>query len=270
VQCQWLIGSMMRRDRMVDVLDECLAGKALAFIGSGTMAEAMIHVLISEELVAPEHICASGPREERALELNRRYGVVGTTDNRGAAEAADLLVLSVKPQVLPTVLEELKGLVYPEGLVLSIVAGMDIATIASGLAHAAVVRAMPNTPAQVGEGMTVWTASEAASETHRAQARAVLRAMGREIYVEDEDMLDMATAVSGTGPTYVFLMMEALTDAAVHLGFSRRVAEELVTETVLGSASFANQKSKLLGQANHVTKGPNGFPTMDVEEKESA
>ena len=243
---------------MVDVSNGCLAGKAIAFVGSGIMAEAMIQVLVREGLVAPEHICASGPREERALELRRRYGVVGTTDNRAATEAADLLVLSVKPQVLPTVLQELKGLVYSEGLVLSIVAGMNVATIASGLDHPAVVRAMPNTPAQVGEGMTVWTASQATNEAQRAQARALLNAMGREVYVEDENMLDMATAVSGTGPTYVFLMMEALTDAAVHLGFSRRVAEELVTQTVVGSASFARQSERHLAEMRNMVTSPGG------------
>ena len=239
-------------------MDELLSGKALAFIGSGTMAEAMIQVLVGKELVAPAHICASGPREERAEALNQRYGVVGTTDNREAAEAADVVTLSVKPQVLPTVLNELKGLIFPDALVLSIVAGMSIDTIASGLRHQAVVRAMPNTPAQIGQGMTVWTASDGVQKSQWAQARAILQAMGHEIYVDDEDMLDMATAVSGTGPTYVFLMMEALTDAAVHLGFSRRVAEELVTHTVLGSASFACQSERHLAEMRNMVTSPGG------------
>jgi pyrroline-5-carboxylate reductase len=239
-------------------MDELLSGKALAFIGSGTMAEAMIQVLVDKALVAPAHICASGPREERAEKLNRRYGVVGTTDNREAAEAADVVMLSVKPQVLATVLRELRGLIFPEALVMSIVAGMDIDTIASGLDHQAVVRAMPNTPAQIGQGMTVWTASDGVSEMQQAQARAILQAMGHELYVEDEGKLDMATAVSGTGPTYVFLMMEALTDAAVHLGFSRRVAEELVTQTVLGSASFACQSDRHLAEMRNMVTSPGG------------
>lgn len=243
---------------MADSTQEALTGKALAFIGSGTMAEAMIQVLVGKELVAPAQICASGPRPERADELNRRYGVVGTTDNRAAAEAADVVVLSVKPQVLPTVLRELRGLIFPEGLILSIVAGMGTETIISGVDHGAVVRAMPNTPAQIGEGMTVWTASEGVQEMQRAEARAILQAMGREIYVEDEGMLDMATAVSGTGPTYVFLMMEALTDAAVHLGFSRRVAEQLVTQTVLGSAQFAGRSDRHLAEMRNMVTSPGG------------
>ncbi len=243
---------------MVQSIDNCLEGKALAFIGSGTMAEAMIQVLVKKNLVAPQHICASGPRQERAEELERRYGVVATTDNREAAEAADVLVLSVKPQVAPAVLSELRGLVFPEGLVLSIVAGVEVGTIARGLRHPAVVRAMPNTPAQIGQGMTVWTASDHVDPTQREQASAILRAMGREIYVEEEDMLDMATAVSGTGPTYVFLMMEALTDAAVHLGFSRRVAEELVIQTVMGAAAFADQSDRHLAEMRNMVTSPGG------------
>jgi pyrroline-5-carboxylate reductase len=243
---------------MAEPTDELLSGRALAFIGSGTMAEAMIQVLLDKGCVAPAHICASGPREERAQELERSYGVIGTTDNREAAEAADIVVLSVKPQVMPTVLNELRGLVFPKGLVLSIVAGVNIETIATGLQHPAVVRAMPNTPAQIGEGMTVWTASRAVTETQQSQARAILEAMGREIYVKDEDMLDMATAVSGTGPTYVFMMMEALTDAAVHLGFSRRVAVQLVIQTVLGSAEFARHSDRHLAELRNMVTSPGG------------
>jgi pyrroline-5-carboxylate reductase len=243
---------------VVESASELLSDKPVAFIGSGTMAEAMIQVLINKGLISPARVSASGPREERARELNQRYGVVGTTDNREAAEAVDIVVLSVKPQVLPTVLEELRGLIYPEALVLSIVAGMRIETIASGLQHSAVVRAMPNTPAQIGEGMTVWTASRGVNERQNGQARAILQAMGEETYVEEEGMLDMATAVSGTGPTYVFLMMEALTDAAVHLGFSRRVAEQLVTQTVLGSAMFARETDRHLAEMRNMVTSPGG------------
>ncbi len=243
---------------MVTPRSELLNGKALAFVGSGTMAEAMIQVLVDKRRALPAHICASGPRLERAQELHRRCGVIGCTDNREAVEAADLVVLSVKPQVVPTVLEELRGLIFPGGLVLSIVAGVNIGTIATGLQHRAVVRAMPNTPAQIGQGMTVWTASPHVTPGQREEARAVLEVMGREIYVEGEEMLDMATAVSGTGPTYVFMMMEALTDAAVHLGFSRRVASQLVTHTVLGSANFARQSDRHLAELRNMVTSPGG------------
>ncbi len=230
----------------------------LAFIGSGTMAEVMIKILLSEALVAPDHITASGPRPARGEELEDRYGVVGTTDNRQAVRAANIVVLSVKPQVLPEVLDELQGCIHPGGLVLSIVAGMSMQTIANGLQHPAVVRAMPNMPAQIGEAMTVWTASPSVKDRQYAQAQVILQAMGQEIYVEREDLLDKATAVSGTGPTYVFLMMEALTDAAVHLGFSRRVAVELVTQTVLGSVLFARQSDRHLARLRNMVTSPGG------------
>jgi pyrroline-5-carboxylate reductase len=243
---------------MIEPTSEQLNDRSLAFIGSGTMAEAMIEVLLSKGRAAPAHIWASGPRAERARELEQRYGVIGTTDNRDATEAADIVVLSVKPQVMPTVLNELRGLISPRRLVLSIVAGVAIETIAAGLDHPATVRAMPNTPARIGQGMTVWTASPAVTATQRGEARAILQAMGKEVYVDDEDMLDMATAVSGTGPTYVFMMMEALTDAAVHLGFSRRVAVELVTETVLGSANFARQSDRHLAELRNMVTSPGG------------
>ena len=230
----------------------------LGFIGSGTMAEAMIQALLHAGKVTPEQIVASGPRVERGEELRDRYGVRATTDNVATASEADVVILSVKPQVLPFVLAELRGHVRPAALVLSIVAGTPIATIRAGLDHAAVVRTMPNTPAQIGEGMTVWATSPAVNEAQRAQAQAILQTMGLEIYVTHEDALNIATAVSGTGPTYVFLLMEALVDAAVHLGFSRRQARPLVIQTVLGSARFAQQSDLHLAQLRNMVTSPGG------------
>lgn len=230
----------------------------LAFIGSGTMAEAMIRGLLHRQLIAPERIIASGPRPERGEELHQRYGIRWTTRNPEAAQAADIVVLSVKPQVLPGVLAELGGVIRPEQLVLSIVAGARIEYIAQALNHHAIVRVMPNTPAQIGEGMSVWTATPQVTEVQREQARVLLSALGRELAVHDEDSIDMATAVSGTGPTYVFLVMEALVDAAVHLGFSRRVAQELVTQTVIGAALFARESGKHLAELRNMVTSPGG------------
>ena len=230
----------------------------LAFIGSGTMAEAMIKGLLSRELVAPQNIVASGPRVERGEELAAAYGVGVTTDNREAAAGAEIVVLSVKPQVLPEVLRELRGRVDPEALVLSIVAGARIAAIARGLRHQAIVRCMPNTPAQIGEGITVWTDTSAVSERQREQTRALLTSLGEEIYVEDEGYLDMATALSGTGPAYVFLFMEALIDAGVHLGFSRHMAERLVLQTMRGAVDFARQSNLHPAQLRNMVTSPGG------------
>ena len=209
----------------------------IAFIGSGAMAEAMIAGLISQKLARPENLLASSPRIERGVQLKEKYGIQPFTDNNTAVPTADLVVLSVKPQRLSGVLAGLKN-VSPKAFVLSIVAGAPIQKIAAALKNAAVVRAMPNTPAQIGEGITVWAAAAEVSNEQKEIARSILGALGEEIFVEDENYLDMATALSGTGPTYVFLFMEAMIDAGVHMGFSRRVSEQLVVQTLKGSVGY--------------------------------
>jgi pyrroline-5-carboxylate reductase len=230
----------------------------LSFIGSGVMAEAMISGILNQELTTADHMIASDPREERGEELAKRYGVRATPDNREAVQAAQIVVLSVKPQVLAAVLEGLGGAIAPQGLVLSIVAGARIGVIAEGLGHSAIVRVMPNTPAQVGEGMSVWTATTAVSDEQRLQAQSILQALGEEVYLEDEDYLDMATALSGTGPAYVFLFMEAMIDAGVHLGFSRRVARQLVLQTLRGSVDFARQSAAHPAELRNMVTSPGG------------
>lgn len=245
-----------------------LNSKTLAFIGSGTMAEAMIKGILKNELTDPRRIIASDPRLERGPELEERYGVRSTTDNKEAAQAGDIVVLSIKPQVLPFVLDDLHRLIRPHQFIFSIVAGARTETIARGLRHGAIVRVMPNTPAQVGEGMSVWTATPEVTEEQRAQARAILQALGEEIYVEDEGALDMATALSGTGPTYVFLMMEALVEAGVHLGFSRQVARKLVIQTVLGSVIFAEDSGKHLAELRNMVTSPGGTSAAAIYQLE--
>lgn len=230
----------------------------LAFIGSGAMAEAMIQGILRHGVTSATSIWASGPRPERGRELAERYGVIGLTDNREAARNADVVILSVKPQRLRMVLGELQGTVQPAQLVMSIVAGARTAFIAEQLGTASVIRVMPNTPAQIGEGISVWFATQEVTPEQRELGRRILTALGEEVEVDEERFLDMATAVSGTGPTYVFLIMEALVDAAVHLGFSRRIAEALVTKTVLGSALFARQSSLHLAQLRNMVTSPGG------------
>lgn len=217
--------------------------KKIAFIGPGAMAEAMIAGLIRQKVANPSALIASGPRAERGEELSARYGIEGVTNNLRAAQTADVVVLSVKPQRLDTVLSSLRGAIQPHALVLSIVAGASIAKIAGILEHDAIVRSMPNLPAQIGEGITVWTASPVVTDEQREMARQILSAFGQEIFLEEEYYLNMATALSGTGPAYVFLFMEAMVDAGVHLGFPRRVAEQLVAQTVRGSVDFYTKSS---------------------------
>jgi pyrroline-5-carboxylate reductase len=232
--------------------------ETIAFVGSGVMAAAMIKGLLREGLVTPEKVIASGPRPERGQELSERYGVRTTTHNIEAASGADLVVLSVKPQVLCPVLEELGGHVASQALVVSIVAGAKMSTIQRMLETPSVVRVMPNTPAQIGMGISVWAATEATSELQRTQALTILRALGEEVYVDDESYLDMATALSGTGPAYVFLLMEAMIDAGVHLGFSRHVSERLVIETLRGSIEYARQSPRHPATLRNQVTSPGG------------
>lgn len=235
-----------------------LTDQKLAFVGSGVMAEAMIKGILNRGLVSAGAVLASGPRAERGLDLRQRYGIGSTTSNVEAVDGAGVVVLSVKPQMIPKVVPELQGRINPDALVLSIVAGTRLRTLMSGLTHKAVVRAMPNTPAQVGAAMTVWTTSPATTSEQKDQAQQILAALGDELYVEDENYLDMATALSGTGPAYVFLFMEALVDAGVHLGFSRRVAQRLVKQTLLGSALFAQQSQLHPAELRNMVTSPGG------------
>ena len=176
-----------------------MLNKKIAFIGPGVMAEAMIAGLLRKKLSKPENMIASGPREERAADLKQKYNIHTSLDNASAASHADVVVLSVKPQRLTEVMKAIKG-IRPDALVLSIIAGANIKKISTGLKHKSVVRSMPNTPGQIGEGITVWTSSKEVTEEQQEMARAILGALGEEVFVEDESYLDMATALSGSGP----------------------------------------------------------------------
>src|SRR5574342_750110 len=231
--------------------------KKITFIGPGVMAEAMIAGLIRQELADPGNLLASGPREERGLQLQNKYGIRATTDNAGAASDADVVVLSVKPQRLTSVMTGLSK-IREDALLLSIVAGASIQKISKTLKHQAVVRSMPNTPGQIGEGITVWAASKGTSEEQREMAKQILGALGEEVFVEDEGYLDMATALSGTGPAYVFLFTEALIDAGVHMGFPRRIAEQLVLQTIKGSVSFYHQAERHPATLRNQVTSPGG------------
>lgn len=230
----------------------------IAIIGPGAMAEAIIAGLLRKEITTPDHILAAGPRKERVDELHDRYGIRPFTDNRAAASQADVVILAVKPQRLAKVLPGLAGSIPEHAVVLSIIAGATIQMISDGLKHTAVARSMPNTPAQIGEGITVWTTSPTVDPAQREQACQILSALGEEVYVEEESYLDMATALSGTGPAYVFLFMEALIDAGVHMGFPRRIAEQLVTETILGSVSYYQKHKTHPAQLRNQVTSPGG------------
>jgi len=235
-----------------------LRDETLAFIGCGTMGEAMVKGLLREDLVHPRQIVASHPRAERCLELENRYGVNVTDANSEAATEATFVVIAVKPQFLAEVVADLDGVLRKDATVVSVVAGATMARLGSDFGVGRVVRVMPNTPAQIGRGISVWTATGAVDETGRKKVRVILSALGAEEYVVHEPELDMATALSGTGPAYVFMFMEALVDAGVHMGFSRRVAEKLVFETVLGAAEFAKGEPDHLAKLRNQVTSPGG------------
>ena len=230
----------------------------ITFIGAGAMGEAMIGGLLRHRLVEAGAITAADRHPKRLAEIRDRFHVQTTQGNRAAVRKARIVVLAVKPQVLSAVYADLKGVLRPSTLVVSIVAGARIASIAAGLGHKAIVRTMPNTPAQIGEGMTVWTATDAVVDGQREQAGAILGALGKQLYVQDEGFLDKATAVSGSGPAYVFALMEALIDAAVHLGWSRTDAREMVIQTVKGSAMFAERSSVHPAEMRNMVTSPGG------------
>jgi pyrroline-5-carboxylate reductase len=255
-----------------------LRGAQLSFIGVGVMAEAMIAGLLRRQLVERALIIGSHPRPARREELQTQYGIRMVESNREAAIISDsgqsdetvasVVVVAVKPQRIGGVLHELKGALSAGQLVLSIVAGARMEAIAGELEHPSVVRAMPNTPAQIGQGMTTWTATPQVTERQLEGVRALLGALGREMHVENENMIDMATALSATGPTYIFMMMEALVDAGVHMGFSRHVAEELVIQTMLGSVLFARETHKHPAELRNMVTSPGGTSAEAIYQME--
>jgi pyrroline-5-carboxylate reductase len=246
-----------------------LARSTIATVGSGVMAEAMIAGLLRGKQVAPNRIIASHPRADRRRELIASYGISTVEDNASAVEKADVVVLAIKPQMLGRVGREIAPALKRGKLVISIIAGATTTALANALGHDQIVRSMPNTPAQLGRGMTVWYAMPKVTKTQRDQARVLLGSLGVQLEVDDEKLVAMATAVSGTGPTYVFLVMEALIDAAVHLGFPRHIAHDLVIETLEGSTLFAKSSGMHPAQLRNMVTSPGGTSAAALHELES-
>lgn len=244
-------------------MENNLADARIAFVGCGVMAEAMLAGVLRKNLVDAGKIVASHPRENRRAELNKKYGIRVYESNGEAVEAVkqpknSVVALCVKPQRLGGVLHELGGIVESNQTVASIIAGAKIETISEALSNKKIVRAMPNTPSQIGAGITAWTCTEEIAESEREQIKSLLTALGKEIYVPTENMIDMATSLSATGPTYIFMVMEALTDAGVHLGFSRETSKELVQETMLGAVLFAMESHKHPAELRNMVTSPGG------------
>jgi pyrroline-5-carboxylate reductase len=240
----------------------------VAIVGAGVMAEAMIAGLLANRAVAPDHLEASHPRRDRREVLAERHGISVVAKNAAAVRGADIVVLAVKPQMLARVMRDVGPALTDGQVVLSIVAGATLRTLTVGLDHPAVVRAMPNTPSQIRRGIAVWTASSACTSAQRELARRVLRAIGHEKEVADEAFVAMATALSGTGPTYLFAVMEALVDAGVHMGFPRELAHDLVVETLIGSAEYAAASDLHPAQLRNLVTSPGGTSAAAIYELE--
>jgi len=222
------------------------------------MGEAMLSAILDKGLSLSQDISVSDINEVRCQQLEQKYGVAVASSNRQAAERGDVVILAIKPHNLAGVMAELNGQLKPTQLVLSIIAGARINTLCLGLNYNCVVRVMPNTPAQIGEGISVWAATAEVTDQQKGWASSILGAMGKEIYVDDEKYIDMATVVSGSGPAYIFLFVEALVDAAAHIGLPRDMAQELVLETMLGSGHFIQRSGKELAELRRMVATPGG------------
>ncbi|MDH7598974.1 MAG: pyrroline-5-carboxylate reductase [Sedimentisphaerales bacterium] len=210
----------------------------IGFIGAGNMAEALIRGVILAHVYRPERIYISDVRPERLEQLAARYGVRPIDENARTAELADVLVLSVKPQNLADALESIRGHVRSDTLVISIVAGKRIETIARYLGDVAIARVMPNMPALVDEGASALYANTKALPKME-KARLIFLCVGKAVVVDSEDMIDVVTAISGSGPAYYFLLMDQMIKAGVDMGLPLDLSTALVLQTAKGAALMA-------------------------------
>ena len=230
----------------------------IAVLGCGAMGEAMMSQALARGVARPSGIAIFDIDPGRRRELKAAYAVKVARDAPHAVRGAGLVVLSVLPQNLPSVMQELKGKLDADQLVLSIVARASLATLSEGLGHQAVARVMPNIAVRVGEAMSIWTASADVTPAQRIMAHRFLGALGREHFTREERYLDMATALSGSGPAYVFLFLEALVDAGVHIGLPRELSQELTLQTLLGSARMAQALGKHPAELRNLVTSPGG------------
>lgn len=248
--------------------EKMLAGQKIAFIGSGSMAEAIIGGLLSREIAAAEQITTSDVLQSRLEYMAETHGVHTTMDNAAAVADADVVVLSVKPQFYDAVASGLSGKIPPGALVISIMAGVTLRALHEGLLHERVVRSMPNTPAQVNMGVTAWLPSAAVSESQRRITETLLGALGEQIPVSKEEYIDMQTGLGGSGPGFVFLIIEALIDAGVQMGFSRADAQTIALQTIAGSVELVRRTGKHPAELRNLVTSPGGTTAAGIYELE--
>lgn len=247
-----------------------LAASRIAFIGSGAMGEAMIKGLLARQLIAADRIIASDPVAARREVVAVTYGIQTTEENAAAVAAADFVVMSIKPQAIGVVAAGLQGKLKAEAVVLSIMAGVSIKTIQTALGHDRIVRAMPNTPAQLNMGVTAWLATPSVSETQREQVSAILGALGEELRVDKEDFIDMQTGLGGSGPGFVFLIIEAMIDAGVQMGFPRADAQKIVLQTIAGTVALVRETGKHPAELRNLVTSAGGTTAAGLYQLEKA
>jgi pyrroline-5-carboxylate reductase len=245
-------------------------GKTIAFLGAGNMAEAMVKGLLRAGTATKDEIVCADPRADRCEELRARYGVETTTENLKAADRAQILFLSVKPQVMEELLEEIASAVDPKKLVVSIAAGVPTTAIARKLgAGVRIVRTMPNTAALVGAGATALAKGAHATDSDLEQARALFEAVGTAVVVE-EHLLDAVTGLSGSGPAFLFLVIEALSDGGVKMGLPRHVATALAAQTAVGAGRLVLETGEHPGRLKDQVTSPGGTTIAGIHAMEAA
>ena len=241
----------------------------IAFIGAGNMAKAIIGGLLSQGYNL-ENLSASGPRPETLEKVSGEFGTAVSTNNAATAAQADVIVLSVKPQMLKEVALGLAGSLGHKPLIISLAAGITTESIGNWLgADHAIVRCMPNTPSQVRAGASGLFANAHVSDVQKSSANAILGAVGIVQWVDDEALINPVTAVSGSGPAYFFLMMEAMIDAGVELGLSRESARELTLQTALGAAILAKQSDVDVAELRRRVTSPKGTTEQAINSFEN-
>jgi len=241
-----------------------LENQNITFIGSGAMAEAIIKGVLSQEITTADRITASDPIAARRAYLENEYSVQTTDNNLAALQNANIIVMSIKPQVLEKVSLGLWGNIPSDALVISIIAGASLSKLGECLGHERVIRTMPNTPAQINMGVTVWMPTQDVTSEQRVQAETLLSALGEQIAVEKEEYIDMQTGLGGSGPGFVFLIIEAMIDAGVHMGFSRADAQKITLQTIAGSVALVQSTGEHPAELRNKVTSPGGTTAAGI------
>ena len=239
----------------------------LGIVACGKMGEAIVAGMLRFGVPA-DQIVVSNRGQKRLDELAKRYGVTTTLQNAEAVRGKQLVVMCCKPQTFDGIASGIKDAIDPAALVVSVMAGVSTSRLRWSLGHERVVRSMPNLPATIGAGITVWYATPATAGEQHTLASQLLSSLGDEVQVSEENYLDMATALSGTGPAYLFMLMEALVDAGVHMGFSRHLSQQLVEKTMAGAVEYAIRSGEHPTTLRNAVTSPGGTTAAALYELE--